>query len=97
MSVDHFNSIFRFVREKEIEVGAPEVKENTSEGSAAEDESDDDDGPSMTKVFDEFGGSSTDEEDLLQEDEDVEDETKSEAERLAERKVKVDQYMLQIG
>lgn len=50
----------------------------------------------MTKVFDEFA-SSTDEEEILQEDEEQEDETKSEAERLAERKAKVDLYMLQIG
>ncbi|XP_022700238.1 nucleolar complex protein 3 homolog isoform X2 [Varroa jacobsoni] len=80
---------------KEVDI-LPVIEAAITEAEGPEDVDSDEEEPSMTKVFDELI-SSTDEEDQLQGDEEVEDECKSEAERLAEQSVKVNEYMLQIG
>lgn len=72
------------------------------EEDESDEESADEEGLAMAKVFDEFVDSEDDAEyvEKLQgasEDEDEDDDGKSEAEKLAERKAKVDQYILKIG
>lgn len=73
-----------------------EVEEHTSE-----EESEDEEGLAMAKVFDDFVDSEDDSEyvEKLQEasEEEEDDDAKSESEKLAERKAKVDQYILKIG
>lgn len=86
---------FIYTDVQEVDI-LPVIEAAITEAEGPEDVDSDEEEPSMTKVFDELI-SSTDEEDQLQGDEEVEDECKSEAERLAEQSVKVNEYMLQIG
>ncbi|XP_028967492.1 nucleolar complex protein 3 homolog [Galendromus occidentalis] len=84
--------------QKELDVSTVEPTKE-EEGYESEEESEDEEGLAMAKVFDEFADSEDDSEFVgrLQDEDEEDDDERSEAEKLAERKAKVDQYILKIG